>query len=191
MEGRAETGAAAHPGGRDRGEPAGEPAPRGAAGAVRLGSLAGAPGFLLRLAQLRVWEDWSRAFPDDAEGPAVFSTLHVIALNPGLRQGALARALRIKPAHMTKLVRGLEDRGLVRRRIPEDDRRAVALDLTEAGRSHVAARAARFEAVNRALPPGLGPAERDALVALLRRVAGFGGGGEGGTLGREDAGEGT
>jgi DNA-binding MarR family transcriptional regulator len=60
-----------------------------------------------------------------------FTVLMAVSRNPGIRQGVLADLLKIKWPNMTKLVRGLEDRGLIERRIPSNNRRSVVLWLTE------------------------------------------------------------
>jgi DNA-binding MarR family transcriptional regulator len=45
----------------------------------------------------------------------------------------------IKRAHMTKMIRAMEDTGLVSRTVPEDDKRSVELWLTTRGEARVAA----------------------------------------------------
>ena len=51
--------------------------------------------------------------------PGEFTMLWLIGLNPDTRQGDIARRIRIKPAHMTKLVGRAVDAGLVTRIVPE------------------------------------------------------------------------
>ncbi len=52
----------------------------------------------------------------------------------GARGGALAEGIEITPAGVTDLVDRLERRGLVRRARDPEDRRAVRVELTAAGR---------------------------------------------------------
>jgi DNA-binding MarR family transcriptional regulator len=48
--------------------------------------------------------------------------------------GAVARALEVLPAHMTRMIRRLEKHDFVERVFPDTDRRVVLLKLTPAGR---------------------------------------------------------
>src|SRR5690606_34275198 len=104
---------------------------------VNLGRLSGDLGFLLRLAQLKVYEQYFRQCGERQVKPGEFSVLWAIANNPGIRQSVLCQHLIIKRSHMTKLARSLEDRGLVSRGVPDDDRRGVELTLTEKGQEMV------------------------------------------------------
>lgn len=140
---------------------------------VALGELQDSLGFLMRLAQLRVFEDYFEALGQYGMRPGEFSVLVVIGHNPGIRQGVLAAKLMIKRAHITKVVRRLEDEGLVDRRIPDEDRRVVELTLTAKGRAFVAERAAALHAFDQSVPEGLTRKDRDQLVHLLRKLLGL------------------
>jgi DNA-binding MarR family transcriptional regulator len=74
------------------------------------------------MAQLRSFDFFFEDLGKLGLRPGEFSVLWVIHVNPGVRQGVLAQTLRIKRAHMTKMIRSFEERGLVARTIPEDDR---------------------------------------------------------------------
>lgn len=140
---------------------------------VALGELQDSLGFLMRLAQLRVFENYFEALGQYGMRPGEFSVLVVIGHNPGIRQGVLASKLMIKRAHITKVVRRLEDEGLVDRRIPDEDRRVVELTLTAKGRAFVAERAAVLHAFDQSVPEGLTRKDRDQLVHLLRKLLGL------------------
>lgn len=90
-------------------------------------------GFLLRLAQLAVFQDFTRSFSAEDIRPAQHSVLTLIQNNPGIRQADLAAALSIKRANVVPLLDGLEKRKLVRRKRTENDRRSYALQLTDKG----------------------------------------------------------
>lgn len=105
---------------------------------VDIGSMNQSIGFLLRMAQLHVYEHFFDELGDHDIRPGEHSVLVLIQRNPGIRQGVLAQRLRIKRAHMTKLVRAMEMQGLVARSIPDSDRRAVELRLTGEGEKIVA-----------------------------------------------------
>ena len=96
-------------------------------------ALFASPGLLLRMAQLKAYHLYFDSMSDTEMNPGEFSALWMIAKNPGVRQGAVAEKLQIKRAHMTKMIRGFEDRGLISREVPEDNRRSVELTLTGKG----------------------------------------------------------
>src|SRR5262245_48502010 len=103
--------------------------------AVRLGSLPGHVGYLLRRAQLQVFHDVIEALAEVDLRPGQFSVLVVIGANPGLRQNRLGEALAIQAANLVGMLDGLERRGLVERVPATDDRRSRALHLTREGES--------------------------------------------------------
>jgi len=140
---------------------------------IELGEMAGSIGFLLRIAQVQVFEEFYEALSAHDMKPGEFTVLWVIHLNPGLRQGTIARALRIKPAHMTKLVARLADAGYVSRITPADDRRSVRLMLTSSGKAFV--RKNRDELINfhKAERSRLDDDEFVQFAALLRKFTGI------------------
>lgn len=140
---------------------------------IDLGELERSLGFLLRIAQLRNFEDFYADVAGQSLKPGEFTVLALIGRNPGVRQGRLARHLMIKRAHMTKLVRGFVERGLVTRDGSDRDRRSVELRLTAAGERFVARHAPAFEAHARKRPETLTADEHAALVGLLRRYIGL------------------
>jgi DNA-binding MarR family transcriptional regulator len=139
--------------------------------AVELGALNDSLGLLIRLAQVRIYEQFFATFAGTPVKPGEFTVLWAIQLNPGVPQGALARVLAIKPAHMTKLVQRLVEAGQVAREVPEADRRSVHLTLTEAGQAHLDRHRATFLAVHAAERVGLTDAENAELLRLLGKLA--------------------
>lgn len=132
--------------------------------------LADSPAFLVRLAQLRAFDEFHRNFAGLGVTPAGFSVLALIVANPGVRPGAIAEELRVKPSNVAALVNGLVAAGLVRRAADEAELRASLLHATPAGletwhemeRTHRATDARFVEALT--------PAERGQFVALLRKI---------------------
>jgi DNA-binding MarR family transcriptional regulator len=149
-------------------------APAAAAETMEFGPLGSSIGFLVRIAQLKIFENFYEEVGSHGLKPGEFSVLWILYRNPGLRQGVLAQRLLIKRAHMTKLVRGFELRGFVSRRIPDDDRRAVELTLTAAGRRFVESHRDAFFAIARRPLQRLTVAEQDQLRMLLQRLVGIG-----------------
>lgn len=97
--------------------------------------------------------------------------LQIIDREGELGAGAIAASARLSQATLTALLDKLEARGAVRRRRASDDRRRVAVSLTDAGRE-----------VLRAAPDGLQQRfasrfdqlkdwEQAGLVAALERIA--------------------
>ncbi len=130
-------------------------------------------GFLLRMAQLRNFEAFYARHGQMDLRPGEYSVLWMIGRNPGVRQGQLARALAIKPAHMTKVVRRMEETGRLARTIPDDDRRSVRLTLTPAGRDFVAAHEGAIYGEDSYLVHDLTPEEAAQLTRLLRKYSGI------------------
>jgi DNA-binding MarR family transcriptional regulator len=100
-------------------------------------------------------------------GPARLSALSVVVFAGPLTLGELARAEGVRPPTVTRVVRGLEDAGLVERAPGTGDRRTVLVRATPAGRRVLdAARRRRVDDLAARLR-GLD----DAEVALLGRAA--------------------
>ncbi|MGZ9810118.1 MarR family winged helix-turn-helix transcriptional regulator [Pseudoroseicyclus sp. H15] len=139
---------------------------------VQLGALETSLGFMLRIAQLRNFERFYSRFGHLDLKPGEFSILWVVNLNPGIRQGVLAQKLRVKPAHMTKIIRRLEGNGIIARHIPDGDRRSVELSLTERGQEFVEERQADFFGADNYNDTDLTPEEKRQLAALLKKYCG-------------------
>jgi DNA-binding MarR family transcriptional regulator len=151
-------------------------APAIPAGAVDLGPLHDSLGFLLRMAQLRIYDHYFTELRDFELRPGEFSALIVIMCNPGIRQGVLAQQLKIKRAHMTKLIRSLEARGYVERTIPDEDRRSVTLTLTPRGQTSMQWHRQRFVEYERLPKSALSREEERKLIGLLQSFVGIDGG---------------
>ncbi|HWH96455.1 MAG TPA: MarR family transcriptional regulator [Baekduia sp.] len=87
----------------------------------------------------------------------------------GLRE--LARAAGVSAPTATRMIDGLEARGMVTRERAVDDKRAVHIALTDAGAAAVAERRERMHARRRALFDQLSPSERRAAARVLARLA--------------------
>jgi DNA-binding MarR family transcriptional regulator len=129
-------------------------------------------GFLLRIAQLKLYGLFYDEFGSDDVRPGAFSALLLIGANPGVRLGVLGRRLMIKPAHMTKMARQFEDAGWIERSVSDDDRRAVELRLTPSGVEHVAQYKDRFFGHDRERLQEISPEERETLTTLLKKLVG-------------------
>ena len=144
---------------------------RGKRREVALGVLSGHLGYSVRRLQVWIFQDFVRALAPFDIRPAQYSVLIVIEANPGLSQADLAQRLGIERARLVRLLDGLEQRGLTRRRASPSDRRSHALHLTREGQrdlKRIKALAARHEA---RLADRLGEHKREALLAALRDFA--------------------
>lgn len=94
-----------------------------------------------------------------------------VALAQGRSQREVARAIGLPASRIVALVDRLEAQGWIERRTSAQDRRTRSLHLTRKGRSvldGIVAISAEHEA---GITRGLKPAERDALIDLLHRLA--------------------
>lgn len=137
---------------------------------VDFGPLADLAGFMLRIAQVQLYEAYFAEFEADGITPGAIGILATVSKNPGVRQGVLADALRIKWSNMAKIIRSLGNRGLVERRVPASDRRALELRLTAAGRDVVDRMLPAIRRNDRAATAALTASERATLMRLLRKV---------------------
>jgi DNA-binding MarR family transcriptional regulator len=137
---------------------------------VDFGALNGFAGFMLRLAQVQVFEAFFHDLAADNATPGQIGILVAVERNPGIRQGVLADALRIKWSNTAKIIRYLEHDGLIERRVPASDRRAVELHLTPKGSAlvrRILPKAIESDAA--ALAP-LTNRERATLLRLLAKL---------------------
>jgi DNA-binding MarR family transcriptional regulator len=138
---------------------------------VDFGPLADMVGFMVRLAQLRLFESFFDALGGEGITPGQVGILVALSRNPGIRQGVLADALSIKWSNMAKIIRLLEADGLIRRSVPETDRRAVELQLTAKGAAALERLLPKAMATDLGAAPDLTARERATLLKLLAKVA--------------------
>jgi DNA-binding MarR family transcriptional regulator len=101
-------------------------------------------------------------------GPAQLSALSVLVFAGPMRLTTLARVEQVRPPTMTKVVSGLQARGLVRRRADNEDARAVRLEATKRGTKLL--QEGRRRRVER-LAAALAALEGDDLEVLARAAA--------------------
>jgi MarR family transcriptional regulator, transcriptional regulator for hemolysin len=108
-----------------------------------------------------------------AEGGSAPIWLILNALRHGqwTAQLELARALGIESPTLTRHLDNLEQNGLVVRRQSEADRRAVRVELTDAGEEAYQRMLAAVITFNRRLQAGIGRDELQRLDTLLDRLA--------------------
>lgn len=128
------------------------------------------PGFLLRRTHQISAAVFENACAEVALTPAQYGVLTVLAAEPGIDQTRLSRALAFDKVTVMRVVKGLEDRALVRRERSTVSRRQMNLNLTEEGSRLVeAAREPAERAYQKLLSP-LNPAQRRQLIELLSAI---------------------
>ena len=137
---------------------------------IDLGPLPELIGYVLRRAQLVVFQDFFAAFAPFDIRPAQFSVLTVIERNPGLRQSEVAEALGIKRTNFVGMLDALEARGLTERRRSGGDRRSYALYLTAEGAALMRKLKPVLKAHEARMVARVGEEGRDRLIALLHEI---------------------
>src|SRR3954470_2715873 len=138
---------------------------------IDLGPLPDLIGYVLRRAQLAVFQDFFAAFTPFDIRPAQFSVLTIIERNPGLTQTKVAEALGIKRTNFVGMLDELETRGLAERRQTARDKRSYALYLTADGAALMRKLKPVIKAHEGRMVARLGEQGRDALIALLHEIA--------------------
>ena len=99
-----------------------------------------------------------------------FSTLSLVAHNPGITSRQLCAALGILPPNLVRIVADLDKRGLVQRRPHPTDGRAIGLHLSVDGRKMMRGAEATVRELELAASYRLSDDERGTLITLLKKV---------------------
>jgi DNA-binding MarR family transcriptional regulator len=103
-----------------------------------------------------------------------FAALDVIEGQPGIDQASLAATISFDRATMGGVIDRLEAKGLLRREVSAQDRRARLLHLTAEGARLLATSRPLVEALQADILAPLTSAERQSFVALARKALGLG-----------------
>src|SRR4051794_18719864 len=110
----------------------------------------------------------------DAEvTPSQLATLSSVERLGPITLGELASVERVQPPTMTRIISGLEEAGLVARKVDEKDRRIARVETTVAGRRFLERTRSRKDAYLAARIRTLDPEDRAVLAratALLERL---------------------
>lgn len=128
-------------------------------------------GYVVRRAQVAIFQHIIRAMAPLGVRPGQFSVLTLIGANPGLKQTAICEALGIRRANLVTLVNELERRGWIQRTAVADDRRAQGLRLTARGRTTLARLRAMASRHERRVTRTISAREKRDLMRLLNRVS--------------------
>lgn len=125
------------------------------------------PGFLLRRMYQIAAAVFENACADLGLTTAQYGVLIIVHSEPGIDQTRLARALAFDKVTVMRVLRGLEERGVVQRVACG---RQKTLALTEAGQQLLAQARERAEAASRRLMSPLDSTEQAQLVRLLKTL---------------------
>jgi DNA-binding MarR family transcriptional regulator len=138
-----------------------------------LGHLHGLIGYVLRRAQVAVYQDFARTYARFDIRPVQYAVLTVIERNPGHKQTAVGAALGVKRANFVALCDELERRNLIVRRNIPNDRRSYALHLTPKGEALVKQLHEANAEHEARIAAALGGEDRDRFIKLLSAIAGL------------------
>jgi len=113
-----------------------------------------------------IWSEMSRA----GTTPARARLLAALQCQGSRKMSELGAELDVTPRNITKLVDGLEAEGLVTRRAHPSDRRATLISLTDRGVLVGKESALADTAAAAWLYKQLGPADRQHLARILRKL---------------------
>jgi DNA-binding MarR family transcriptional regulator len=99
------------------------------------------------------------------------TTLSVLATRPGLSSARLARRALVTPQAMHKVIRSLEQGGLIERSSAPDGGRALEAYITDKGRAALEEVDARMRTIEEDFLAPLGMAERRQLRKVLAKVS--------------------
>lgn len=128
------------------------------------------PGFLLRRTHQISAAVFENACASVGLTPAQYGVLTVVAAEPGLDQTRLSRALAFDKVTVMRVLKGLEERGLVRRERSSVSRRQMTVSLTADGQALLAAAREPAERAYQRLLSPLTPAQRRQLIELLQTL---------------------
>ncbi|MBL4916861.1 MarR family winged helix-turn-helix transcriptional regulator [Szabonella alba] len=97
--------------------------------------------------------------------------LQHVAAHPGCGPSDVARTFGVALTTISSATDRLAKRGLLERLRPSEDRRAVALDLTEAGKTHARALQDMYQSMFRDMLRRLTPAERAVFIEMVSKIA--------------------
>ena len=138
--------------------------------ALDLTELQRTPGFMIRILQIQIFEEFYEYFAEAGFSPAEHSVIVTVRDNPSVTQSEVASALRIQLPNLVKILVKLEDNGLIKRKRSTRDKRAVELSLTARGEQAAARTAKIAEDFNQLTLGPLDEKERKQFLQMLTRL---------------------
>lgn len=128
------------------------------------------PGFMIRILQIQIFEEFFEYFAATGFSPAEHSVLITVRDNPFVTQSEVATALRIQLPNLVKILLKLETKGFIKRRRSTRDKRAVELVLTARGEQAALQAAQMADDFNRLTLAPLSEKERKQFLLTLSRL---------------------
>ena len=128
-------------------------------------------GHLLRRAHQRASSIFQSHFSDVQLTPTQFAALAKLKDEKELSQNHLGRLTAMDPATIQGVTRRLIDRGLIRTRADDNDRRRMLLSLTEEGEALTDSLVDKASAVSRKTLATLNEDEQRKVIELLAKLA--------------------
>jgi DNA-binding MarR family transcriptional regulator len=132
--------------------------------------LEGLMGYNARRAALTIIELFLERMAVYGLRPVDFSVLSVIAHNPGVTSRQLCACLGILPPNFVGMLTSLEKRELVQRQPHPSDKRAIALQLSSAGKKLMREAERTAQTLESDATVRLTEAERKTLIGLLQKI---------------------
>lgn len=142
----------------------------GQAGSLVLGPLRENLPFLTRAIRAYIRAENAEFYSDFQAEQGEIAILCLIGLNPAISQNDLAATLVFKKSAITKLVKELEARGLIRRSKNDLDKRFNTLELTEKGQARYERFRERVELQHEAFLEPFNEEERREFFGYLNRL---------------------
>lgn len=127
------------------------------------------PGLYMQAAARFAQRLDSEACGQNMVKPPFIGVLHMVGQHPGIRQGLCAEALGFDATTFGRYIDRMVRDGLLEREVPERDRRAVSLRLTEIGRAAVAEARPVVRELETDVRRRMGDANWDKLTELLEQ----------------------
>lgn len=137
---------------------------------IKLGRLDDFLGFRLRRVQNMLSGKFAQAIAGYGLRSGEFSTLALIAANPGISQNELAREVGLDKSVMVLIVDDLEKREWAVRGRSKTDRRRHSLSITEAGQAELSRMFGSLEQTEGVVGQSFSHAELGLLHELLDRM---------------------
>ena len=128
------------------------------------------PGFLLRRAHQISAAVFESACIEVGLTQAQYGVLTVLHSAPDIDQSRLARALAFDKVTVLRVLRGLEDRGLVTRMVAAENRRQMSVRLTAQGKRLLKKTEQPVRLAYQQLMAPLTQKESEQLIGLLQRL---------------------
>lgn len=138
--------------------------------ALDLSALQRTPGFMIRILQIQIFEEFFEHFLEAGFSPAEHSVIITVRDNPFVTQSEVASALRIQLPNLVKILLKLEGEGFIKRKRSTRDKRAVELVLTARGEQAAALTSKMADDFNRLTLSPLSEKEQKQFLLMLSRL---------------------